>query len=156
MQRGKVIGYASRQLKEYEKNYPTHDLELTTLVFALKSLRHYLYERIEYHPCKANVVDDSLSRKSSSLLGSIISKPLLLDLQRNEITLVSPGSIAQLSALVLRSTFVDRILKVQQSDDQLTELKGRSDLIGVSEFGLNQDGLLTFRGRICVPLVDDI
>ncbi|XP_073035270.1 uncharacterized protein [Primulina eburnea] len=36
MQRGKVIAYASRQLKEYEKNYPTHDLELAAVVFALK------------------------------------------------------------------------------------------------------------------------
>ena len=31
MQNGKVISYASRQLKEYEKNYPTHDLELAVL-----------------------------------------------------------------------------------------------------------------------------
>ena len=36
MQHGKVVAYASRQLKEYEKNYPTHDLELTTVVLALK------------------------------------------------------------------------------------------------------------------------
>ena len=36
MQNGKVIAYASRQLKEYEKNYPTHDLELAAVVFALK------------------------------------------------------------------------------------------------------------------------
>ena len=43
MQNGKVIAYASRQLKEYEKNYPTHDLELATVVFALKIWRHYLY-----------------------------------------------------------------------------------------------------------------
>ena len=35
MQRGKVIAYASRQLKDYEKNYPTHDLELAAVVFAL-------------------------------------------------------------------------------------------------------------------------
>ncbi|KAI3669849.1 hypothetical protein L6452_41291 [Arctium lappa] len=43
MQRGKVIAYASRQLKDHEKNYPTHDLELATVVFALKLWRHYLY-----------------------------------------------------------------------------------------------------------------
>nr|GFD33913.1 retrotransposon protein, putative, Ty3-gypsy subclass [Tanacetum cinerariifolium] len=40
---GKVIAYASRQLKPYEVNYPTHDLELATVVFALKIWRHYLY-----------------------------------------------------------------------------------------------------------------
>ncbi|GKC85832.1 putative reverse transcriptase domain-containing protein [Tanacetum coccineum] len=36
MQRGKVISYASRQLKIHEKNYTTHDLELGVVVFALK------------------------------------------------------------------------------------------------------------------------
>nr|GEZ61849.1 putative reverse transcriptase domain-containing protein [Tanacetum cinerariifolium] len=43
MQHGKVIAYASRQLKPYEVNYPTHDLELVAVVFALKIWRHYLY-----------------------------------------------------------------------------------------------------------------
>ena len=36
MQKGKVIAYTSRQLKEHERNYPTHDLELAVVVFALK------------------------------------------------------------------------------------------------------------------------
>ncbi|GJS91026.1 retrovirus-related pol polyprotein from transposon 17.6 [Tanacetum coccineum] len=43
MQRGKVIAYASRQLKIHEKNYTTHDLELGAVVFTLKAWRHYLY-----------------------------------------------------------------------------------------------------------------
>ncbi|CAN4076667.1 unnamed protein product [Withania somnifera] len=43
MQRGQVIAYASRQLKVHERNYPTHDLELATVVFALKIRRNYLY-----------------------------------------------------------------------------------------------------------------
>ncbi|GKF76407.1 putative reverse transcriptase domain-containing protein [Tanacetum coccineum] len=43
MQRGKVITYASSQLKKHEKNYTTHDLELDAVVFALKIWRHYLY-----------------------------------------------------------------------------------------------------------------
>lgn len=43
MQHVKVIAYASRQLKDYEKIYPTNDLELAAVVFALKIWRHYLY-----------------------------------------------------------------------------------------------------------------
>ncbi|KAJ9545394.1 hypothetical protein OSB04_025101 [Centaurea solstitialis] len=43
MQDGKVIAYASRKLKVHELNYPTHDMELATVVFALKIWRHYLY-----------------------------------------------------------------------------------------------------------------
>ena len=43
MQNGKVIDYASRQLMSNEKNYPTHDLKLATMVFVFKLWRHYLY-----------------------------------------------------------------------------------------------------------------
>ena len=43
MQDGRVIAYASRQLKKHKQNYPTHDLELAAVVFALKIWRHYLY-----------------------------------------------------------------------------------------------------------------
>ena len=40
---GKVVAYASRQLKPHEQNYPTHDLKLAAVVFTLKTWRHYLY-----------------------------------------------------------------------------------------------------------------
>ena len=43
MQHEKVIVCASRQLRNHEKNYPTHDLEVVAVVFALKIWRHYLY-----------------------------------------------------------------------------------------------------------------
>ena len=43
MQNRQVIAYASRKLKVYEKNYPTHDLELAAVVYVLKIWRHYLY-----------------------------------------------------------------------------------------------------------------
>nr|GEU92891.1 retrotransposon protein, putative, Ty3-gypsy subclass [Tanacetum cinerariifolium] len=66
MQREKVIAYASRQIKIYKKNYTTHDLKLGVVMFALKIwlelLSNYDCE-IHYHPRKANVVADALSRK---------------------------------------------------------------------------------------------
>ena len=36
MQDEKVVAYSSRQMKPREHNYPTHDLELAAVVFALK------------------------------------------------------------------------------------------------------------------------
>ena len=43
MQNGRIIAYASRQLRKYEINYPTHDLELAAVIFALTIWRHHLY-----------------------------------------------------------------------------------------------------------------
>nr|GFD26592.1 CCHC-type integrase [Tanacetum cinerariifolium] len=125
---GKVIAYASRQLKLYEVNYPTHDLELAAVVFALKIWRHYLYgescdiftdhkslkyiftqrelnmrqrrwlellkdydTNIQYHPEKANVVADALSRKSGMIAGIKIEEEIIHDLERLDIKLYVRG-----------------------------------------------------------------
>jgi hypothetical protein len=42
MQDGRMVAYDSRQLRKYEVNYPTHDLELAVVVHALNIWRHYL------------------------------------------------------------------------------------------------------------------
>ena len=53
MQSGRVVDYGSRQLKNHEHNYPTHDMELVVQFFSLKIWRHYLYgeefEVFSYH-----------------------------------------------------------------------------------------------------------
>jgi hypothetical protein len=104
MQDGKVIAYLSCQLCSHELNYPTHDLELAAIIYALKTWRHYLMGNrceiytdhkslkyifsqkelnmrqrrwielikdydlgIHYHPGKANMVTDALSREPCSL-----------------------------------------------------------------------------------------
>jgi len=59
MQDGKVVAYASRQLRIHERNYPTHDLELAAVVFVLKIWRHYFYDS------KFEVFNDHKSLKYS-------------------------------------------------------------------------------------------
>ena len=53
MQSERVVAYGSRQLKNHEQNYPTQDMELAAVVFALKIWRHYFYgeqfEMYSYH-----------------------------------------------------------------------------------------------------------
>src|SRR3954469_14046180 len=44
MQESKVIAYGSHQLRAHEDKYPTHDLELVAVIYALKLLRHYLID----------------------------------------------------------------------------------------------------------------
>ncbi|XP_070679239.1 uncharacterized protein [Malus domestica] len=80
MQHGRVIAYASRQLKPHEKNYPTHDLELAAIIFALKIYRHYLY---------VEKLVDALSRKTPARLNAIYDcyVSLLADLRSNRVEL---------------------------------------------------------------------
>nr|GEU51436.1 hypothetical protein [Tanacetum cinerariifolium] len=63
MQRGKVIAYASRQLKIHEKNYTTHDLELGTVVFSLKIWRHYLYGTKSVDDVRTLIMDEAHKSK---------------------------------------------------------------------------------------------
>jgi hypothetical protein len=42
MKEGRVVAYASRQLKTHKQNYPTHDLQLAAVVHTLKIWRHYV------------------------------------------------------------------------------------------------------------------
>nr|GEX28456.1 hypothetical protein [Tanacetum cinerariifolium] len=70
MQREKVISYASQQLKTHEENYTTHDLELGAIVFALRRWIELLSDydcEIRYHPGKANVMANVLSREERNM-----------------------------------------------------------------------------------------
>ncbi|XP_075499226.1 uncharacterized protein LOC142537607 [Primulina tabacum] len=103
-------------------------------------------------PC---VTEDFIVYTDASKMG-LGAKPLLSDLQRSEIAMVEKETIARLLALVIRPTLSDRIRQEQPNDNQLMELRSKADEKGNTEFAMNTDDLLTWRGRICVPSGDDI
>ncbi|TYK08793.1 retrotransposon protein, putative, Ty3-gypsy subclass [Cucumis melo var. makuwa] len=110
MQKGKVVAYASRQLKKHECNYPTHDLELAAVVLALKLWRHYLY--------------DALSRNSnhSNITLNSIGSSLFRELKIGELV-VSVGKLGSLiEHFQMRSILIDRIIKAQLDDAMLRKL----------------------------------
>ncbi|GJU39803.1 putative reverse transcriptase domain-containing protein [Tanacetum coccineum] len=143
MQRGKVIAYASRQLKIHGKNYTTHDLELDAVLFALKIWRHYLYGT------KSVMYTDHKS------LQHIFSQKELNMRQRRWIKLFSDYDceIRYQPCKANVSSIKDRILVTQKeaSDESARLQKGLDEM---NE--LRNDVALYYLDRIWVPLKVDV
>ncbi|RVW26566.1 Transposon Ty3-G Gag-Pol polyprotein [Vitis vinifera] len=153
-----VYSDASHQLKPYERNYPTHDLELAAVVFALKIWRHFLFGEtceiftdhkslkylfsqkelnmrqrrwiellkdydciIQYHPGKANVVADALSRKSVGSLAAIrgCQRQLLEELRSLQVHFRVMGLGALVANFRVQPDLVGRIKTLQKNDSRL-------------------------------------
>ncbi|KAJ0661910.1 putative nucleotidyltransferase, Ribonuclease H [Helianthus annuus] len=188
MQNKKVIAYASRQLKPYEVNYPTHDLELAAVVFALKIWRHYLYgetcdiftdhkslkyiftqkelnmrqrrwlellkdydARIQYHPGKANVVADALSRKSAGNISCLMIQPQIIsDLERLEVKVHIREESGSIAHLKVEPTLVARIKEAQQEDGELWAIMQNVEEGKQHEFRVDEHGVVWLGNRLCV------
>jgi hypothetical protein len=186
MQDGHVVSYASHQLRKHEENYPTHDLELATVVHALKIWRHYLIDhrceiyddhkslkyiftqtdfnlrqriwlelikdydiKINYHPGKANVVADALSRKKFS--NATIARRLRLELCR-EIRYLNLAMVNETAMIVeVEPTLEVEIRKAQLEDEKLKEIWQLIKENKISDFTEGDNGTLWLGKWLHIP-----
>ncbi|WVZ53380.1 hypothetical protein U9M48_004331 [Paspalum notatum var. saurae] len=193
MQEGKVIAYASRQLRDHEKNYPTHDLELAAVVHALKVWRHYLFGQkcdiytdhkslkyiftqtelnmrqrrwlelikdydleIHYHPGKANVVADALSRKSQISLLWARELPDELAIEFDRLSLGFLNNTESTVSMEFEPTLEQEIRKGQLNDEKIKEVKELIKLDKAPGFRVDANGTVWHGDRICVPNIKSI
>ncbi|KAA3484635.1 DNA/RNA polymerases superfamily protein [Gossypium australe] len=181
MQEGKVIAYASKQLKPYEKNYPTHDLELATIVFALKIWRHHIYDEkcqifIDHKSLKYLMTKKELDLRQRRWLELIKDYELVIDYHTRKANVVADAlsrkSLFALWALTMQMAlsddgsilvelraklmFLQEIYEAQKDDSELQAKRAQCDSGVESNFWINSYGCLMFRDRVCVPRNDEL
>ncbi|XP_059288931.1 uncharacterized protein LOC132042402 [Lycium ferocissimum] len=136
MQHGKVIAYASRQLKKHEQNYPTHDLELAVV----------------------NIVADALSHKSMGSLSYVRPEKSekacdVSQLASLGVRLVDTGDGGVTVQDTAMSSLVTEIKERQYEDPILVYYRDTVPQKEKTPFVITEDGVLMYRGRLCVPKV---
>ncbi|KAI3788522.1 hypothetical protein L2E82_01291 [Cichorium intybus] len=164
MQRGKVIAYASRQLKDVETRYTTHDLELAAIVFALKIWRHYLYGtkcKIYTHHKSLQYLftQKELNLRQTRWIELVNDYDCEIIYHEGKANVVADALSRKVREKVVKgrsmrievvSTLIQKIKEAQES--ALTEENIKKEKLGKKVmFEVNTQGLRTFKGRIWVP-----
>jgi hypothetical protein len=108
---------------------------------------------INYHPGKANVVANALSRKSYGFSTTLLTtqKHIIIDLEGLGVEVVISSSQSYLASLSVQPTLIEKINASQGCDPQLMkimeEVRGGNRL----EFNISNDSALRFGDRLCVP-----
>ncbi|KAA3486477.1 Retrotransposable element Tf2 [Gossypium australe] len=151
IQDGKVVAYASCQLKTHEGNYLMHDLELAAVVFVLKIQKHYLYGKrciiyTDHKSLKYLLTQKELKLRQRRWIELLKDYDCTIEYHPGKANVVADAlsrrAMSDLRVMFARlSLFDDRILLAE------LQVESRSTL----DFGLNNDRVLCFCGRICVP-----
>nr|ABA97610.1 retrotransposon protein, putative, Ty3-gypsy subclass [Oryza sativa Japonica Group] len=138
MQDGKVVAYASRQLRPHEENYPTYDLELAAVVHALKIWRHYLI---------GNHCDIYTDHKS---LKYIFTQSDLNLRQKRWLELIKDYDL-EVNTLDIQPLLRTQIEEAQKDNGEIQEVKERMATGHVKEFSMDEKKTLWYKKRIYVP-----
>ncbi|KAJ9544494.1 hypothetical protein OSB04_024201 [Centaurea solstitialis] len=165
MQRGRVIAYASRQLKPHEANYPTHDLELAAVVFALKIWRHYLYGVkctifTDHRSLRYFLEHPNLNMRQRRWLDvvkdydcEILYHPGMANVVADALSRKKEHAPLRISHLKMSVTtsFVDLVLRAQEEASREENQNGERIRGQMAAFIRDSCGLLTRFGRVWVP-----
>ncbi|KAL5552989.1 hypothetical protein UlMin_040390 [Ulmus minor] len=127
----------------YSRSREEHAIHLRTVLSTLSE--HQLYAKFS----KSNCVADALSWKSTATVMSIWLMPEMLqkDTQELDMEIIS----GQLSTLTLQPTIFDGIKGTQELDPHLFKVKERVLEGKEAEFSVSTDGILHYKGRLCIP-----
>ncbi|TYJ97414.1 pol protein [Cucumis melo var. makuwa] len=164
MQQGKVVAYASRQLKSHEQNYPTHDLELAAVAFALKIWRHYLYgEKIQiftdHKSLKYFFTQKKMNmrqRRWLELVKDYDCEILYHSGKTNVVADALSRKVAHSVALITKKAPLLRDFKraeiaVSLNDPYLVRKRRLVETGQGEDFSISSDDSLTFEGCLCMP-----
>ncbi|XP_069143362.1 uncharacterized protein [Solanum lycopersicum] len=163
MQNGKVIAYASRQVNVHEKNYPTHELELPAIVFALKIWQHYIYGvHVDIFTDNKSLQyvfthkDLNLRQRRLSIGSTCYVEGEKRELPKDMHKLVDSTEGGIVLTNGAESYLVSEVKENQDQDPILLDLKATVHSQGVLAFEQGGDGVLKYQGRLCVPRVDGL
>ncbi|GKF42241.1 hypothetical protein Tco_0125583, partial [Tanacetum coccineum] len=104
---------------------------------------------IQYHPGKANVVADALSRKSGMI--ACFDSIILRDLVRLDVKLCVRGSGGYWASMRIESNLMLQIKESQRDDGELWAIVQNVEDGKDTEFNVDDDGVVWFEDRLCVP-----